>query len=271
MILESIVIAVVGLMVGAASTLQTLADIKILGGALSLAAAVGAFNTYNNIIDIELDAINKPHRPLPSKRLEFLNANVFFLLLAGVSLLTAYALSFPFFLIISSILILALFYSIPNIHLKSKFIINSLIIASIYGLLSPLAGWALYPHKSLPLIVISFLFIIAIGLAILKDFEDVIGDRMHNVDTAPIILGKDITSKYMMGSIIFGSILLAISIYQNILPWPYVFVFPFLILIALAVNSLRKSHSLFGIRNIYNRTIALIILMEITMIYVVIF
>jgi geranylgeranylglycerol-phosphate geranylgeranyltransferase len=162
---------------------------SILLAFLSLAFLVAAFNTLNCVIDVNVDKINKPHRPIPSGKISGKNALIYSLILYAISLAIAYQLTIEFFLIILASTILTIFYSMPKVRFKKRFLVNNLTGGIFYGLLCPLAGWALTPVNPIPIYLIIFVFLLSLSLSLTKDFEDVIGDKAYAIKTIPTIFG----------------------------------------------------------------------------------
>ncbi len=187
-------IAIVGLLTGAILTTKSLPDFRIIYAILSLTFLVGGFNTLNGVYDKYIDSVNKPHRPIAKGTISLRAGLTYSIILYILALFSGLFLNPIFIAILLVSIILTVFYSLPRIRLRSKFIINTLTGLIFYGFLCPLAGWALYPENPIPIEMIIFLFILGSGIAITKDFEDVRGDRMYNVRTLPTILGIERTS-----------------------------------------------------------------------------
>ena len=164
-------------------------DFNVLLAFLSLSLLVGAFNIFNGISDRKIDQINKPKRPIPSGRITIKEAFILSVILYFISLLVASQLTTEFFLIVLASTIISIFYSLPRIKLKKRFILSNFSGAIFYGLLCPLAGWSLTPTNPIPINILGFLFILTFSLSITKDFEDVRGDKAFYVENFPIKLG----------------------------------------------------------------------------------
>ena len=66
---------------------------------LIIAATVltaGAGNIINDIIDIDIDTINKPHRPLPSKNMSISSAYISYAVLSGSSITAGFFLGYHY-------------------------------------------------------------------------------------------------------------------------------------------------------------------------------
>lgn len=144
----------------------------------------------NSYFDADIDAINKPHRPIPSGIISKGQAAAYIGLLGVLSVLlpllfisnkqVAAALCiFP---------ILGVFYSNPIFPLKKIALIASLITATILVLPATIA--VMYSHKlqgNLAYIAIVFLYCLC--MVPLKDIEDEKGDVAHNSGNWAHMLG----------------------------------------------------------------------------------
>lgn len=181
-------IAIMGVFVGIATSGGIL-NYNVLLSLVSIAALVAAFNTFNGVTDFKIDLINKPHRPIPSGRIRRNTALLYSGILYIISFLIAYQLTLQYFQITVLASIVTILYSFPLVRLRKRFIISNLCGAILYGLLCPLAGWALIPSNSLPIYILGFTFLFALSLSMSKDFEDYIGDKVHRIKTMPVVLG----------------------------------------------------------------------------------
>jgi geranylgeranylglycerol-phosphate geranylgeranyltransferase len=185
----------------------------ILIGSIFFLSSCG-FNTLNAIADVKADKISRPSRPLPSFRISLKDAIKFliflyllcFLLL--ISLTSLWPSKMTIFLIIVDI-ILTIFYSIPP-RLKNFPLLSNIIVGIHYSTLPMLAGWSLFkPFYESPFPIILIVTLLASGVNILEDFEDIEGDKLTKTKTLPVLLGKKFT---MMILTSFYLIALAISI-----------------------------------------------------------
>ena len=196
-------IAIAGAFVGITGS-GGIFDLNILLAFLSLGLLVGAFNTFNGIADYRIDRINKPYRPIPSGKISRKTAFFYAIILYALSLLIASQLTTEFFIIMLLSTIITLFYSLPFVRLKKRFIWSNISGAIFYGLLCPLAGWSLIPTNPIPIFLIGFIFLLTFSLSVTKDFEDIRGDRAFSIKTFPIKLG-------LKGSVLITSLSLIIS------------------------------------------------------------
>lgn len=260
--LQYIPMAIFSLLVGATATISALPDFRFWIAAISLFCVVGGFNAFNAIADKEIDKINKPSRPVPSKKISEKEALWFTITLYFFSLLAAFTINLYFFVIIFFCVILTTMYSLPGINLKKYYFIGTLTVTIFYAVLCTLSGWALYPNNAIPWSIIFFLFFMGFSLAISKDFMDVVGDSYHNIKTFPVKIGYSQSVALVFIALTFSFVFLIFLILQNILPIKYyllLIVFP---LFLFNINGLRKKQQAHTYNYLFNKTVILIILLE---------
>ncbi len=139
----------------------------------------------NDILDIEIDRINKPERPLPSGKVARYDALMFYAILTGFGLImSAYTTRAAFIIA---------FFAVPTIVLYSKVFKGTPLLGNItVGALTGLAfifGGATVGNIRQSLLPALFAFLINVGREIVKDMEDVEGDSKNNATTFPVKYG----------------------------------------------------------------------------------
>ena len=165
--------------------------LRILAGAV-LAASLNAFsNGLNQICDLEIDRVNKPHRLLPSGRISMPEAWGLSLVFLVVALLLAIWINLQCFLVVLGGALGTCLYSAPPFRTKSRGIWANLTIAVVRGTLLPVAGWSTVKHvlQPEPWVLGAILGVYFLGAVTTKDFSDVEGDRRGGCRTLPVIYG----------------------------------------------------------------------------------
>jgi 4-hydroxybenzoate polyprenyltransferase len=164
-------------------------------------AAAG--NVHNDVCDLKTDLINRPHRPIP--------AGLITLKFAWIGSWILYCISFALGILHSAlhggVLFICIFLLYAyNRHLKGSAWVGNIIVALLCGtaILYPAleSGWHI---KLLPAIL--FAFFINWSREIIKDIEDLRGDFLAGVETAPVLLGPDIplfVARFLLIIVIFG-------------------------------------------------------------------
>jgi len=151
--------------------------------ALVVMTYTAAANSINDVLDLEIDKVNRPSRPIPSKNLKKNKALIFsfFLFLTG-SVLSLQLPSNAYFISIVVSMPLMVIYST---HLKSKPLIGNVAVSFIIGLSFIFCGTAIgnvYPMWTPGLLAFSLTFI----REITKDIADFEGDQIARYNTYPI-------------------------------------------------------------------------------------
>ena len=162
---------------------------------------VASFVVYavscNDLADLEIDRVNLPHdarRPLVSGAVAARDVRV---LAAGAAVVTASAAATEGLAALGLTLIglaVATAYSLPPFRLSRRGVVAPLVLPALFvGLpfvLGVLAGRAL---RAGDLALLAALYVGFIGRIVLKDFRDVVGDRMFGKRTFLIRRGRTVT------------------------------------------------------------------------------
>ncbi len=149
----------------------------------------GAGNVINDYFDVDIDRINKPKRPLARGALSRPQALRYWLILNLVALVLSVFLT-------PLNLLMALF-TIPMLYIYSRYFkrmlfIGNLVISMLVslGFLYGAASTGNVQNVFYPTI---FSFLLNLGREMLKDLEDVEGDRALGATTIPIRFGTTVT------------------------------------------------------------------------------
>lgn len=177
---------------------------------LSAALIGGAGNAINDYFDYEIDAVNRPDRPIPSGQISRRSAFIFSALLALGGILISIYLSPGHFILASISTVLLFFYSST---LKLKGFLGNLTVAGIIAI-SLLYGGASTGEMIAAIPGFIFAFLLVLAREIIKDIEDLEGDESYNAQTIPIVHGV------RSASIISQSIIWLLIVLS---PLPFVF------------------------------------------------
>jgi geranylgeranylglycerol-phosphate geranylgeranyltransferase len=167
----------------------------LLGGLVGfLITAAG--NTVNDINDIDIDRINRPQRPLPSLKLTINQAWILFVLLVVFSLLLSFFINqFAFLITLLSIALLILY----SITLKKILLFGNVVISFLTAYAFIFGGIVVGNVKD-AIIPAMFAFLINLIREVVKDMEDIEGDKIAGVNTFPIKYGSK-ASKYLVTAV----------------------------------------------------------------------
>jgi len=143
-------------------------------------------NAWNDLLDIEIDRINQPQRPLPSGQVTPRNAKIFSFTLAVISLIIAAFISWPAFLI--ALMANALLY-LYSWKLKSTILLGNLVIAMVSAS-SALYGGVAAGNAGPSLWLFAIIFVAILGREVLKTMADYDGDLNESVRTISTAWGR---------------------------------------------------------------------------------
>lgn len=194
---STVSIVVLFLLQGGSLTNHSIILIATLVSALGCNVCITGLN---QIIDVELDKINKPELPIASGELDIRTAKKIVVIAGIIAVVVAALLHWILLLLIITILILGIAYSVPPIQLKQHHLPAALSITIVRGVLVNI-GMAL--HFSVmfqdsyiiePVIYPLTIFISAFSLAIAwyKDLPDRAGDAHFGYRTFPLLYSPKI-------------------------------------------------------------------------------
>ena len=147
----------------------------------------GAGNAINDYYDFKIDSINRPERPIPSGRVKLKEALYFSYLLFALGTFTAFSIQ-------QICGVIAFFNSLMLIlyakTLKSTPFLGNLSIGYLTGS-TFLFGASVFEFEGLKALFVLFvLSALAItAREIVKDIEDMEGDKMAGIETLPLMIG----------------------------------------------------------------------------------
>ena len=154
--------------------------------ALAVFAVTGAGNAVNDYFDREIDAVNRPGRPIPSGRISPESAHRWSIVLFGAGCILAFFIN-PLALAIAIFNSILLYFYARN--LKVTPFAGNLAVGYLTGSTFLFGGAA---GSDVEITV--FLFLLAslatLSREIEKDIEDVAGDRTSGAKTLPIVIGE---------------------------------------------------------------------------------
>jgi geranylgeranylglycerol-phosphate geranylgeranyltransferase len=181
---------------------------RVFLAALAAALIAAAANSINDFFDIDIDAINKPRRPLPSGRVSIFAALIFYGFCNLLALLLAtFVNKSSFWIVWFSALLLFLY----SARLKGTVLWGNLTVSLVTGLAFLFGGVAVGSWKN-ALIPAGFAFLMHLGREIIKDLEDVKGDRAGRAQTLPVVHGPRLAGRLVQ--MIYG-LLIVVTL------WPF--------------------------------------------------
>ena len=163
--------------------------------ALAAALIAGAGNALNDVADLEIDRINRPTRPLPAGQLSRQSALFESGLLALAGLAIALWLGPLTGAIALAILLLLVLY---DLRLKRSPLWGNLLVSALAASAFPYGALAL-GSLGRAWIPASFAFLFHLGREIIKDLEDLEGDRAQGAHTLPLRAGEPFAARLAAG------------------------------------------------------------------------
>ncbi len=183
-------LAAVGTLVGAYFTWLTPFYFEPIMTALAAFLVCAAGNIVNDLLDIEIDRINRPQRMLVKGVISRTPAIKLAVALTILSLVIGLLVNLAVFLsVVIALMLLALY----NFKAKIIPVLGNLLIAALGSLTFITGGLAVDSSLTFvlpgPLIPAIFAFLFHLAREIVKDVEDIEGDRLNGVKTLPQIVG----------------------------------------------------------------------------------
>ena len=167
----------------------------VLGGVLLAGPLVcGASQAVNDWFDRDVDAINEPHRVIPSGRMPGRWGLYVAIAMSGLSLVLAAFLGEVVILAAIIGLAFAWAYSAPPFRLKKNGWLGNAAVGLTYETLpwvtAAAAAFGAVPPG--PILIVALLYGIgAHGIMTLNDFKSIEGDRQTGLASLPVMLGAD--------------------------------------------------------------------------------
>lgn len=208
-------------------------NIPIVLAMLAVFFETAAGNVINDYFDYNIDLINKPERPIPSGRISLKAGRNYGYLLFLLGTVCGFVISvltdnwIPFGIVLLADVVLYLY----AYKLKSTPLIGNLTVGFMTGFGFVFGGFCL----NNPTIITTsiylgfFAFVMTTARELIKDIEDMEGDKSEGAKTLPILYGEKITAALAFALIIVDCALCPILYYNHI------FGFYYLIVIAIAV------------------------------------
>ncbi|MDZ7796400.1 MAG: geranylgeranylglycerol-phosphate geranylgeranyltransferase [Candidatus Marinimicrobia bacterium] len=167
-------------------------------------------NALNDIYDVEIDRINKPKRPLPAGLISIAGARGFMVAMFVFGNLAALFLGlWPF--VISVLIVTPLLYWYAR-HLRNVALVGNIIVAFLSSMTFLFAAVA-FGDISAGYVPAIYCFMLSLIREIVKDLEDLDGDKANDSNTLPVSIGENSTRVLVAIMILF---------FLPFLPLPYV-------------------------------------------------
>ena len=169
-------------------------SIPIVLAMMTVFFETAAGNVINDYFDYNIDLINKPERPIPSGRISLENGKRYAYLLFAAGTVCGFLISYltanwiPFIIVLIADVVLYLY----AYKLKATPLIGNMAVGFMTGFGFVFGGFTINnPSIVMTSIFLGFFaFVMTTAREIIKDIEDVEGDRKDGARTLPILIGK---------------------------------------------------------------------------------
>jgi len=147
-------------------------------------------NAHNDIIDFEIDKINRPNRPLPSGKIKLKSAYIIALTCFLAAIISGFISGFEFALLFA---VVGTFGFAYNKFLKGLPLVGNFTVALLTTtpIAVPILKFGLPQPELLNLAF--FAFILTMAREITKDIEDMPGDMALGLKTFPVLFGANLS------------------------------------------------------------------------------
>lgn len=211
--------------------------IPIFLASIAVFLATGAGNVINDYYDYKIDEINRPDRPIPSGRVSPKNAKIYALSLFILATIIGYFIGLlsGTIVLISSILMI-----IYSKSFKSKCLIGNVTVSFLTGLCFVFGG-IVVNQVILGAYMMFFAFLMNCAREIVKDIEDIEGDKSEGAKTFPIVYGEKsaaiLASILIISSTILSPILYFLGFFN--INFVIVLIIPFILFIKSAISIIK--------------------------------
>ena len=208
-------------------------SIPVILAMLTVFFETAAGNVINDYFDYKIDLINKPERPIPSGRISLENGRNYGYLLFAAGTMCGFLISYitnnwiPFGIVLFADVVLYLY----AYTLKTTPLLGNLTVGFMTGFGFVFGGFSINnPRIIMTSLFLGFYaFVMTTAREIVKDIEDIEGDKADCAKTLPILIGEKKPAILAAVLIIIDSALCPLLYYYHI------FGILYLVVIAIAV------------------------------------
>lgn len=210
-------IGAISVFIGALLTHQHIIVSQLLITCAVCFLIISAGNVLNDYADVEIDSVNKPHSPISSGRITrtWTLITSIILFAAGIALSIRLSKTMLSIAVLASILLV-----IYNFNLKRHGLIGNFAVA-ILGGLPFVYGGILQGQWKLTIIPFLFAFLLHLARELLKDIQDMAGDKIGRVISFPIRYGIKPTIDFAVIVMLILIVFTPVPFILRIYGWAY--------------------------------------------------
>jgi 4-hydroxybenzoate polyprenyltransferase len=213
---ENCLLAMLGVWLGAYLTPHPMSYYGPLMAGLAAFFVCAGGNVVNDMIDLAADRVNRPDRVLPRQQLSMVYARNLAILFHLLAVICALSVNITVTVVVLVVAGLLMAY---NLKLKQTVLFGNLTIALLAGLTFLCGGIVVNPLNLAalpgPLVPAVFAFFFHLVREILKDVEDIEGDREAGIQSFPMVVGRSTALLTALGLFVFLAVLTYVPIIMN--------------------------------------------------------
>ncbi|MCQ2971213.1 geranylgeranylglycerol-phosphate geranylgeranyltransferase [Methanobrevibacter gottschalkii] len=210
-------------------------SIPVILAMIAVFFETSAGNVINDYFDYKIDLINKPERPIPSGRISLKNGRNYGYSLFAAGTVCGFLISYitnnwiPFGIVLFADIILYLY----AYTLKTTPLIGNLTVGFMTGFGFVFGGFSINnPNIIITSLFLGFFaFVMTTAREIVKDIEDIEGDKTDGAKTLPILIGEKKPAILAAILIIIDSALCPLLYYYHIFGILYLVVIAFAVML----------------------------------------
>ncbi len=178
--------------IASGQTTWSLADVsRILIGVTLAGPVLCAFSqVINDYFDREVDAINEPHRLIPSGLVSTRQVVATITILFALGVLISIYMGQAVSLFVTIGMALAIAYSVPPLRAKRNGWIGNAMVGISYEGLAWMAGHIAFAPLTFPSVLLALLYSFGThGIMSINDYKSIEGDRISGIRSIPVLLG----------------------------------------------------------------------------------
>jgi 4-hydroxybenzoate polyprenyltransferase len=192
-----------------------------------LACYMSAANILNDLVDIQSDSINKPDRALVRHPVN----RYLIILIIGLLFLTGSIVSMC---LPQEAMRIAIFFALPGILLyelilKRIPLLGNMLVSLLVGSVFLFVASSLESHIDDALKIMLLAFSLNLLREIVKDIQDIVGDKASGLRTLPIFIGVSKTIFIIRGLALVFILISFLPMYTQVYAWHYIPLMVFLI------------------------------------------
>ncbi len=211
------IIAAAAVLIGAYFTWTQAVYYAPVMSAIAAFLVCAAGNVVNDIVDIDIDLINQPQRVLPAGDISKSAATKLAIALTIVAVIVALAINWQ---VLTAVMLAIALLALYNFKAKKIPIFGNSIIALLGALTFITGGLAVDESLTFalpgPVIPALFAFFFHLAREILKDVEDIEGDRRVGIKTFPQVVGE---SRAMLAVLVLFFIMVVLTFIPVLAGW----------------------------------------------------